>query len=55
MNEFETVYAVHNFDAESNDELTFQTGETVLVIQKDDGFDDGWWKVRMISQTITIA
>jgi hypothetical protein len=45
MAESETVYAVHSFEAENDDELTFQIGETVLVIQKDDGFDDGWWKV----------
>lgn len=41
----ETVYAVHNFEAENDDELTFQIGESVIVIQKDDGFNDGWWKV----------
>ncbi|KAG2207479.1 hypothetical protein INT47_004227 [Mucor saturninus] len=40
----ETVYAVHNFEAENDDELTFQIGESVIVIQKDDGFNDGWWK-----------
>jgi hypothetical protein len=42
----ETVYAVHNFEAENDDELTFQIGESVIVIQKDDGFNDGWWKVK---------
>lgn len=41
----ETVFAVHNFEAENDDELTFQIGESVIVIQKDDGFNDGWWKV----------
>ncbi|KAI9268478.1 hypothetical protein EDC94DRAFT_514032 [Helicostylum pulchrum] len=40
----ETVFAVHNFEAENDDELTFQIGESVIVIQKDDGFNDGWWK-----------
>lgn len=45
MAALETVYAVHNFEAENDDELTFQIGEKVLIIQKDDGFGDGWWKV----------
>ncbi|KAG2229100.1 hypothetical protein INT48_003203 [Thamnidium elegans] len=40
----ETVFAVHNFEAENDDELTFQIGESVIVIHKDDGFNDGWWK-----------
>lgn len=44
MTALETVYAVHNFEAENDDELTFQIGEPVIVIQKDDGFNDGWWK-----------
>lgn len=47
MTALETVYAVHNFEAENDDELTFQIGEPVIVIQKDDGFNDGWWKVRV--------
>ncbi len=46
MTDFETVYAVHNFEAENDDELTFEIGESVIVIQKDDGFNDGWWKVK---------
>lgn len=45
MTSLETVYAVHNFEAENNDELTFQIGEPIIIIQKDDGFNDGWWKV----------
>jgi hypothetical protein len=45
MAALETVYAVHNFEAENDDELSFQIGERVLIIQKDDGFGDGWWKV----------
>ncbi|KAK4511887.1 Glyco_hydro_15 domain-containing protein [Mucor velutinosus] len=44
MTALETVYAVHNFEAENDDELSFQIGERVFVIQKDDGFGDGWWK-----------
>lgn len=47
MTALETVYAVHNFEAENDDELSFQIGEKVFVIQKDDGFGDGWWKVSI--------
>jgi hypothetical protein len=39
---------VHNFDAETEDELTFIIGEPIVVIQKDDGFGDGWWKVKKL-------
>jgi hypothetical protein len=45
MTNLETVYAIHNFEAENDDELSFDIGEPVIVLQKDDGFGDGWWKV----------
>lgn len=45
-----TVYAIHNFEAENEDELNFYTGEPIIVLQKDDGFDDGWWKVKQRQQ-----
>lgn len=41
----EIVYAIHNFQAENEDELTFCSGEPIIVLQKDDGFNDGWWQV----------
>ncbi|KAI9485645.1 MAG: hypothetical protein EXX96DRAFT_476512 [Benjaminiella poitrasii] len=44
MTSLQTVYAIHDFEAENNDELDFHSGEPVIVLQKDDGFDDGWWK-----------
>lgn len=46
MTASETVYAIHNFEAENDDELNFYIGEPIIVLQKDDGFNDGWWKVR---------
>lgn len=46
MSDLETVYAIQNFEAENDDELTFHIGEPITVIQKDDGFNDGWWKVN---------
>lgn len=41
------VTAVHTFVAEHGDELEFQAGETIEVIERDDGFGDGWWRVRL--------
>ena len=40
------VYAVHDFDAENPDELSFKAGERILVTEKDDQYQDGWWQVR---------
>ncbi|KAI8988119.1 hypothetical protein BDF20DRAFT_832992 [Mycotypha africana] len=44
MTVLETVYAIQNFEAENEDELTFQIGEPISILQKDDGYNDGWWK-----------
>lgn len=41
-----SVLAVHTFVAENSDELEFQAGELIQVIERDDGFGDGWWRVR---------
>lgn len=41
----ETVYAIHNFDAENDDEIAFQVGEAITVLQKDEMYGDGWWEV----------
>ncbi|KAI8993419.1 hypothetical protein BDB01DRAFT_847302 [Pilobolus umbonatus] len=40
----DTVYALHSFSAENEDELTFEAGEPITIIQRDDGFNDGWYK-----------
>jgi hypothetical protein len=42
----ETVWAIHNFEAEAEDEISFHIGEPILVIQKDELYHDGWWEVR---------
>ena len=39
------VRAVHTFVAEHGDELEFQAGEDVEILEKDDAFGDGWWRV----------
>ncbi|KAF9343508.1 polar growth protein, partial [Mortierella sp. AD094] len=40
----ETVYAIHNFEAEADDEISFHIGEAIIVLQKDDIYQDGWWE-----------
>lgn len=47
MAQLETVYVTHNFDAENDDEIALKAGEPVIVIEKDEEFKDGWWKVSI--------
>lgn len=44
----ETVWAIHNFDAEADDEISFHIDEPIIVLQKDELYQDGWWEVRNI-------
>lgn len=39
------VTAVHTFVAEHADELEFQAGDKIEVLERDEAFGDGWWKV----------
>lgn len=39
------VKAIHTFTAEHADELEFHAGEDIVVLEKDDAFGDGWWRV----------
>ncbi|KAG0148811.1 hypothetical protein CROQUDRAFT_40729 [Cronartium quercuum f. sp. fusiforme G11] len=41
-----TVYAIHDFQAENPDELSFAAGEPIAVTEKDDQYGDGWWQGR---------
>jgi len=41
----EYVYALFEFVPENPDELHFQAGECIEVIEKDDVYSDGWWQV----------
>jgi hypothetical protein len=41
----EMVYAIHSFQAKRDDELDFEYGEPIIVLEKDDMYGDGWWKV----------
>lgn len=40
-----TVTAIHTFVAEHGDELEFSAGEQIEILERDDAFGDGWWKV----------
>ncbi|KAI9266004.1 hypothetical protein BY458DRAFT_215323 [Sporodiniella umbellata] len=46
MSPSEIVYTVHKFVAENVDEISLNVGEKVLVVEKDEGYNDGWWKGR---------
>jgi hypothetical protein len=42
----ETVYALHDFVGENDDEMTFYANEPIVVLEKDELYNDGWWQVR---------
>ncbi|KAL0074944.1 SH3 domain-containing protein [Phycomyces blakesleeanus] len=44
----EIVYAIHDFEAENEDEITFLMGDPIVVIEKDEKYMDGWWQGRNI-------
>ncbi|RHZ44096.1 hypothetical protein Glove_759g8 [Diversispora epigaea] len=44
----ETVYATHTFRAEHVDEVNFQYGEPIIVLEKDEMYGDGWWQGQNI-------
>ena len=48
----EYVYARYNFVPEHADEISFCAGERIEVVEKDDMYQDGWWKVRSRSPLI---
>ncbi|KAI8805470.1 hypothetical protein BJ742DRAFT_407933 [Cladochytrium replicatum] len=42
------VFALHDFNAEEPDEISFAAGEPIEVIEKDEAFGDGWWRGRNV-------
>lgn len=42
----QVVYAIHNFDAENDDEINFRVGDPIVVLERDDKYMDGWWQVH---------
>lgn len=47
MANIERVFALHDFEAENPDEVSFKAGEPVVVVEKDDAYGDGWWQVSL--------
>lgn len=43
------LYALHDFEAENADELSFGAGEAIIVLERDDQYGDGWYQVRTLS------
>ena len=43
----EYVYALHDFLPQNDDEINFEAGERIEVIEKDDLYGDGWWTVSI--------
>ncbi len=41
----EYVWVLHEFKPQEADELPLKAGDRVAVIEKDDVYQDGWWKV----------
>jgi len=39
------VYALHEFVPQNDDEIDFEAGERIEVIEKDDLYGDGRWTV----------
>ncbi|KAI8149823.1 hypothetical protein BJV82DRAFT_584771 [Fennellomyces sp. T-0311] len=44
----EVVYAIHSFDAENDDEINFNVGEPIVVLERDEKYMDGWWQGRNV-------
>ncbi|KAG0797336.1 hypothetical protein G6F26_001545 [Rhizopus arrhizus] len=42
----EVLYSAHKFSAENADEISLAIGEKIVILEKDEGFNDGWWKGR---------
>jgi hypothetical protein len=42
----DVVWALHAFEAENDDELAFEAGERIVVLERDDQYGDGWYQVR---------
>ncbi|KAL0076916.1 hypothetical protein J3Q64DRAFT_1825334 [Phycomyces blakesleeanus] len=54
MTNYEIVYAVHNFEAENEDEIAFGIGEPIQVLERDEKYHDGWWQA-MTNVNITVT
>ncbi|KAI9250163.1 hypothetical protein BDA99DRAFT_523017 [Phascolomyces articulosus] len=48
----ETVYAIHSFEPDNVDEVGFNVGDPIIVLEKDEGYNDGWWQGRNVQGEI---
>lgn len=46
------VFGKYDFTAEECDEITFKRGDPILVLEKDDEHNDGWWKGKTADKLI---
>lgn len=44
----EYVYALFDFVPENPDEIRLKTGDRIEVLEKDEEYNDGWWKVSSL-------
>ena len=42
-----TVYGLYDYVAHNADELSFQTGDKILILRKGDDFEKDWWWARL--------
>ncbi|SAM08125.1 hypothetical protein [Absidia glauca] len=49
----EQVFAIHDFEREHEDEISFLAGEPILVLEKDEKYNDGWWQVGLFPMNYT--
>lgn len=42
------LWALHSFEAENDDELGFNAGERIILLERDDLYGDGWFQVRSL-------
>jgi len=40
----EIVFGQYQFNAEEDDEIGFKAGEPIMLLEKDEKYNDGWWK-----------
>ncbi|KAG2227778.1 hypothetical protein INT45_002016, partial [Circinella minor] len=52
MASLETVYAIHSFEPDNVDEVGFNVGDPIIVLEKDEGYNDGWWQGRNVQGEI---
>ncbi|ORX61002.1 hypothetical protein BCR36DRAFT_365587 [Piromyces finnis] len=50
----EIVFGQYQFDAEEEDEIGFKVGEPIIIVEKDEKYNDGWWKGMKFNGTIGI-